>query len=98
VQAFSVAFDHSENDPESTGDEDHGETNRPSDYGSDVSMGSHGGYINVGKVPTTGAVRGTGRIVTFPNWIQVHASPSPARLRCLIPTTAPCRPRREHLH
>jgi hypothetical protein len=45
----------------------------PSDYGgSDVVMSGLNGYINVGVVPTTGAESHvTGRIVTFPNWIQV---------------------------
>jgi hypothetical protein len=45
----------------------------PSDYGgSDVVMSGLNGYINVGIVPTTGAEpHVSGRIVTFPNWIQV---------------------------
>jgi hypothetical protein len=48
--------------------------NQPSDYGgSDVDMGNSHGYFNVGIVPTTGPEpHGTGRIVTFPNWIQVR--------------------------
>jgi hypothetical protein len=45
---------------------------RPSDYGgSDVGMGDLGSYVNVGVVPTTGPEpHVTGRIVTFPNWVQ----------------------------
>jgi hypothetical protein len=45
----------------------------PSDYGDgDVYMGALGGYVNLGIVPTTGPERqATGRIVAFPNWIQV---------------------------
>jgi hypothetical protein len=48
--------------------------NQPSDYGgSDVDIGDSHGYFNVGIVPTTGPEpHGTGRIVTFPNWIQVR--------------------------
>jgi hypothetical protein len=48
--------------------------NHPSDYGgSDVDIGDSHGYFNVGIVPTTGPEpHGTGRIVTFPNWIQVR--------------------------
>jgi uncharacterized protein (DUF983 family) len=50
--------------------------NNPSDYGSDVQIGDIPAYINVGIVPTTGDASvaekvGTGRIVTFPNWVQV---------------------------
>jgi hypothetical protein len=49
--------------------------NNPSDYGSDHGMGFPlPAYINVGVVPTMkeGGAHGTGRIVTFPNWLQVH--------------------------
>jgi hypothetical protein len=50
--------------------------NNPSDYGSDAQMSDLPGYINVGIVPTTASViasdrSSTGRIVTFPNWVQV---------------------------
>jgi hypothetical protein len=75
LQAFSVNFD--EDDPDSTGNEDDDYIDdKPSDYGgSDVNMGDLKGYINVGKVPTTGAAPGgTGRIVTFPNWVQVRVA------------------------
>jgi hypothetical protein len=54
-------------------------SNNPSDYGSDVDMGNPSGYINIGIIPTTANVMGsnqldTGRIITFPNWVQVGVS------------------------
>jgi hypothetical protein len=76
VQGFTVGFSGSDN--EFTGNEDDGDNyilDKPSDYGSDISMADLKGYINVGKVPTTGdGSQGTGRIVTFPNWVQVRVS------------------------
>jgi hypothetical protein len=45
--------------------------NAPSNYGSDAHMGDLPAYMNVGVIPTTNEQeKGTGRIVTFPNWIQ----------------------------
>jgi hypothetical protein len=44
----------------------------PSDYGSEAGMGDPPAYLNVGVLPTTNehGETGTGRIVTFPNWVQ----------------------------
>jgi hypothetical protein len=49
----------------------------PSDYGPDTNIGDLPAYNNIGVISTTseeGAL-GTGRIVTFPNWVQhcVHS-------------------------
>jgi hypothetical protein len=75
LQMFNVDLKEPEDDDGSPEDDDDYRVNdAPSDYGgSDVYMGDLNGYINVGIVPTTGPEpHATGRIVTFPNWIQVH--------------------------
>jgi hypothetical protein len=59
-------------------DEDGHRINNPSDYGSQADFHEIPGYINVGIVPTTdGAVKSaqlsTGRIIAFPDWLQVGA-------------------------
>jgi hypothetical protein len=76
-QQFSVYIPRPE--PENTDDEDDDYdeendyfSNAPSDYGSDAAMGDLPAYLNVGVVPTvdTHGNHGTGRIITFPNWVQ----------------------------
>jgi hypothetical protein len=74
VQMFGVDLEEPEPEArnESYNEDDYHVRDAPSDYGgSDVRMSDLNGYINVGIVPTTGAEpHATGRIVTFPNWIQ----------------------------
>jgi hypothetical protein len=69
---FTVAWEQPEGAEEDETEEDSAQ-NQPSDYGgSEVNISQLHGYFNVGIVPTTGPKPcGTGRIVTFPNWIQV---------------------------
>jgi hypothetical protein len=53
--------------------------NYPSDWADEVDTGSLGRFITLGTVPTAsfnvspgcGTSSGTGRILSFPNWIQV---------------------------
>jgi hypothetical protein len=99
LQAFGVNFD--QDDPDSTGNDDDCIRDKPSDYGgSDVDMGDLKGYINVGKVPTTGdGPRGTGRIITFPNWVQVRVTFLGGDVSSVMPkldVSASRCPRREH--
>jgi hypothetical protein len=76
-QTFDIELMPPEREDQDEEDEEYYEDNNyvnhpPSDYGgSDVQMADPNGYINVGVVPTTGPEPHlTGRIVTFPNWIQ----------------------------
>jgi hypothetical protein len=87
IQEFSIRIKKSgecEDDEDDEDDEDEPEyvTNNPSDYGSDANLGDPSGYINIGVIPTTASVTesdpilDTGRIITFPNWVQVGVSAS----------------------
>jgi hypothetical protein len=83
IQEFSIRIKKSGECEDDEDDEDEPEyvTNNPSDYGSDANLSDPSSYINIGVIPTTTSVTesdpiDTGRIITFPNWVQVGISAS----------------------
>lgn len=73
-QDFKVEFNDNEDNADED-DDDEGVDDYPSDW-EDMDTNNLSGYIQLGTVPTTNFAPsekryGTGRIISFPNWIQV---------------------------